>query len=832
MTPSLGRKCMEATQPNCRPFVRSLLTGCALLALWAAGSYFLHLGGSVARNEGQGERARAQMMAMKTDSPVGFEVNQGQTDPEVKYLARGPGYTLFLTSNAAVWSLRSGSAAANGRKAGANTELRMQIAGADSHASIAGADRLKGVSNYYIGDDPDKWHTNVAHYGRVGYKEVYPGVNLSWHGGHNQLDIDFAVAPAADPSVINLHFSGTEKLAIASSGDLVVSTAAGDFCFHKPVAYQERNGIRDLVDAHFVVKNTSDIGFAIATYDRRRELMIEPTLSYSTAQAATPVSASVQIKSAIVEFSQSATWLLFTTLLPIAGLALAGIATTPHRKKMLAGVLMGFVVSGLVFMMACGSSGGRSGGVGGGGGGGNGRAIALSQYLGGSGDDQGHSIALDSSGNIYITGESSSTNFPGPSGSPTFTGGQHDAFIMKLNSSGAVQYATFIGGTTPSANAVGLGIAVDSSGNAFIVGNTNGQGFPTPPTPNSTFGRPGGQDVFVAEFSPTGTPMFATVIAGTATESGNGIALDGSGDIFIAGETDSADFPTLPNASQRSFGGGGSDGFVVELRAGAGGLSPIYSTYLGGSGKDLATGIGLTGGKAYVTGVTQGNVAGASNTFGGIEDGFVAEFDTSISGPSSRIYFTYVGGSGDDVANAITVDNTGATYITGKTTSSSLPSAVGSLSGTQDAFVAKLNPTGTIAFTSYLGGSGGPSGDFDEGIAIALDSSGNIYVTGSTTSTDFPTVSAINGGTALQGPNDAFITEFNSSGSSKNFSTYFGGTGSEDEISGGFAGAIAVDSTGNIFATGSTSSSAGVQGPPSNSFGGGPSDAYLVKIGP
>jgi len=411
-------------------------------------------------------------------------------------------------------------------------------------------------------------------------------------------------------------------------------------------------------------------------------------------------------------------------------------------------------------------------------------------------------------------------NFPG---SPTFAGGL-DAFVMKLNSTGTPQYSTFIGGTSDD---VGLGIVLQG-GNAFIVGSTHGGGFP-----GTLIGMGGSQDVFVAEFDGSGGRIFSTPVGGTGDDIGEGIAVDGSGNIYIAGETDSTNFPVTLNVFP---GHGGRDGFLMKLSSG--GSTSLYSTYIGGSGADLATVIALdSSNHAIVSGITQSSNLGTGvSIFSGSDDAFVAAFDTSaLTGPASLIYFTYVGGSGADDANGIAVDGTGNVFITGRTSSHSLPSAVDSLSGTQDAFVAKLNASGSIAFTVYLGGSGDSTGDFDEGIGITLDSSGNIYVTGSTNSSDFPTASAIKGGSALQGLNDAFITELNPSGNTKVFSTYFGGMGSEDEAlpgTSGLAGAIAVDSSGNIYVTGSTSSSAGLQGPPSNGFGGGPSDAYLLKIGP
>src|SRR5262249_30452393 len=228
----------------------------------------------------------------RSNSTMAFEVNQGQTNPEAKYLARGPGYTLFLTSTGAVWSLRPQlSASETGRT---TAMLRMQISGADSYPRIAAAETLPGIGNYYIGVDPSKWQTQVAQYARVSYEKLYPGVNLSWHGEQRQLEFDFAIAPESDPSTINLRFSGAEKLTIDSSGDLVLSTVAGDVHIHGPAAYQEKNGIRAPVASHFVVKKANEVAFALSGYDRSRELTLAPRFSYSRASM---MSASLPSKS-------------------------------------------------------------------------------------------------------------------------------------------------------------------------------------------------------------------------------------------------------------------------------------------------------------------------------------------------------------------------------------------------------------------------------------------------------------------------------------------------------------------------------------------------------
>jgi hypothetical protein len=721
---------------------------------------------------------------------MAFEANQGQTDARVHYVARADGYTLFLTSNEAVMSLASDSV------------LRIRMTGAKSNPQVRANDVLPGVSNYFIGNDPRNWHTNVHQYARVDYQGVYPGVDLSFHGEARHLEFDFAVAAGADPAPISLSFNGA-GVATDASGDLVLSSSAGDVRMGKPVAYQEENGRRHAVNASFVVKDSGQVSFSLGNYDRSRKLVIGPSLSRSIAQ---DIAMSSSAAAALPPHSSSRTFYLLA--LPIIGLALAGVWIAPRRHKPLGVLIVCFVFSGLLFLPACSS--GKGGGGGGGGctsncgGGGGTSTLVYSSYLGGSGDDSGQAIAIDSNGNVYVAGESSSTNFPG---SPHFTGGVHDAFVVKVDATGKLAYSTFIGGTALASDDDALGIALTPGGNPVIVGNTQqGTGFPA-----STIIPPagGGQDAFVAGFdSNTGSMLFATEIGGTATESGNAIAVDqSSGDIYIVGQTASTDFPVTSG----TYPGGSVDAFVVKLNSS--GASLVYATFLGGTKFDVATGVAVANGNAYVSGITQSSNLGvpSSSTLIGTEDAFVASFNSS----GTEQYFTYVGGSAGSVttttaADAITVDSTGIAYITGKTTVSDLPMKQNSLHGTQDAFITKVNTDGSIAFSTYLGGATpGLSGvDADEGLGIAINS-GNIFVTGVTTTTDFPVQNPLSGSSTLKGGSDAFVTEFAATGSAPVFSTFFGGSGREDYLlSAGppLAGAIVVDSNANVYITGSTNS--------------------------
>jgi hypothetical protein len=310
--------------------------------------------------------------------------------------------------------------------------------------------------------------------------------------------------------------------------------------------------------------------------------------------------------------------------------------------------------------------------------------------------------------------------------------------------------------------------------------------------------------------------------------------VDGSGNIYVAGETTSNNFPLSASPFQGALNGS-SDAFITKLTSGAAALS--FSTYLGGTGQDFATGVALdSSNNVYISGVTTSSGLGkpSSSMFGGNEDGFVAEFDPTTG---TELYFVYIGGSDADTATAIAVDGTsGTAYVTGLTKSANTPKAgspfQSSLKGSQNAYVAQVNTGGTIALFTYLGGTGSSG---DSGLGIALDLNKNIYVTGSTSSSDFPTAAAITGGTALQGPTDAFVTKFNSAGSSVTFSTYYGGNNSENTTGTTTGGAIAVDTAGtNIYVTGTTNSTSGLplKSAAQSTFGGGTADAFAAKITP
>ncbi|MBI3447301.1 MAG: SBBP repeat-containing protein [Acidobacteria bacterium] len=465
--------------------------------------------------------------------------------------------------------------------------------------------------------------------------------------------------------------------------------------------------------------------------------------------------------------------------------------------------------------------------------------LAYSTYLGGSDTDEGHGIAVDSSGNAYVTGVTYSTDFPAfpATAFQTVLGGNRDAFVTKLDAGGSLGYSTYMGGSNVSglpSVTEGAGIAVDLSGDAYLTGRTNATDFPTTPgvfqatNPSNTLPN----RAFVTKLNAAGDGLiYSTYVGGTSSEVGSGIAVDYGGNAYVVGSTFSSDFPTL-NAFQAARASTASDVFVTKLNGDGSAL--LYSTYLGGDGHDSASAIAVDDfGNAYVTGRAGSSVvipfpttANAYRTSGGTLP-FLAKFDTHASGAASLPYSSFIG---DSLTLGIAADGSGNVYLVGRALSN-FPTTVGafqpSWNGGFDAFVARfnLNASGpaSLVYATFLGGAGD-----EEGHGIALDSSGDVYVTGYTNSRNFPTVNAIQ--SALGGgvyPN-VFVAKLNAGGTALVHSTYLGGSA----LYGDTGHAIAVDHCGNAYVTGVTYSA---DFPLANAmqatFGGGSGgDAFVAKI--
>ena len=438
--------------------------------------------------------------------------------------------------------------------------------------------------------------------------------------------------------------------------------------------------------------------------------------------------------------------------------------------------------------------------------------LFYSSYLGGSQQDQGINIAVDSSGNAYVTGLTASTDFPTQNAFQGMSGGSFDAFVTKVDPTGTLIYSSYLGGSDSD---FGLQIATDLSGNAYVSGETSSPNFPTLNAFQGTFG--GVQDAFITKVDPAGALIYSSYLGGSASESVSGLTTDSGGNVYMTGETSSANFPTQ-NAFQGAYGGN-VDSFVTKVDPTG---SLVYSSYLGGTGREQAGGLAIdSSGNAYVTGSTGSLNFPTLNAFQGTNQGVVDVFVTKINPAGSLIYSSYLGGSGQDEGSSIAADSSGNAYVTGFTFSNDFLTQnafQGTLGGIEDAFVTKVNPTGSLVYSSYLGGSGQ-----EEGNSIATDTSGNAYVMGFTASSDFPTQNAFQG--TYGGNNDIFVTKVDPTGSLV-YSSYLGGS----EQDGGSS--IATDSSGNTYVTGYTQSS---DFPTQNAFQGtfgGLLDVIVTKVDP
>ena len=675
--------------------------------------------------------------------PLSFEANQGQTDRRVKFLSRTSGYSLFLTGDEAVLMLSGKKADTHEAKiAGAGHApgpgmaaalkgggvLRMKLRDANPTAKVTGGDELAGTSNYFIGNDPAKWRTGVPTYAKVKYEGIYSGIDLVYYGNERQLEYDFILAPGADPRRIAFDISGAKRIRKDGRGELVFKVGADEIRWHRPVVYQEKDGARQSVVAHYVISGTNRVGFEVTKYDDRRPLYIDP-LIYSTYLGG---SSDDQGFGIAVDSSGNAYVTGHTS------------STDFPTKNPLQTTNGGGDVD--AFVTKIDSAG---------------TALVYSTYLGGSGDDQGFGIAVDSSGNAYVAGTTSSTDFPTKNPLQPTYGGGGDAFVTKISSTGmALAYSTYLGG---SGDDLSFGIGVDSAGNAYVTGWTGSTDFPTTTSAVQPVYGGGDRDAFVSKINSTGSALtYSTYLGGSGQDTGNAITVDGSGNAYVTGFTVSTDFPTM-NPLQATCGGD-EDAFVTKINSA--GTALVYSTYLGGSGADGGYGIGVdSSGNAYVTGDTNSTDFPTKSPLQGTNAGGLDIFVAKISAAGSAlVYSTYLGGSLLDESTGIAVDSARNAYVTGYTVSSiDFPTTTNAVQptfggGTYDAFVIKLNPTGSaLLYSSYLGGSESQSG-FEGGFGIAVDSSGNPYVTGQTAATNFPTKNPLQP-TYGGGGEDAFVAK-------------------------------------------------------------------------
>ena len=700
--------------------------------------------------------------------PLHFEANEGQTNSAVRFLARGHGYTLFLSDSGATMKLR-GTQSERGQaelpSVPVAAVVRMELIGAKPR--LEGEAMLEGKVNYLIGNDQKKWHTNVASYERIVYREAWNGIDMVWHGNQSNIEYDFVVKPGADPSQIRFTLRGAQQLHIDQAGNLVSQTSVGEMIQKVPVIYQEADHGRQIIPGKFVLRGKDEVRFEITQYDRSKTLVIDPLLIYST-------------------------------------------------------------------------------------------------YFGGKATDEALGISVDNSGQAYIVGRTFA-DLSFPIGSAIQPNGLDSvAFVAKLNSAGSnFLYSTFLGNdsefNTPDTGNCRVGsnlricgteahaVTVGTGGEAIVTGavinDTNDSTFPV--TENA-FQKNGVGcigfscehelrviDAFVTMLKPDGSGLiYSTFFGGSVidldpgstrgADIGKSVAADSANRIYVAGITASNDLPTK-NAFQllNHSSGDGTDAFVAvfDPRQSRGNSTLLYSSYLGGKADDQGLGIAVDNARnAYVGGWTASDdlktkspssLAPLQEGFqGGGFDGFVAKVGTTSSGNASLTYLTYFGGDINDRVESVAVDSAQRAYITGASNSSPdrfpLKNAFDSTQTNGEAFVAKLNADGTALFyCSFLGGANDNTPeDGEEGLGITIDTGGNAYVTGRTTSgTTFP-VGPLAPSFSGNIVGSAFIAKIGATVSSTTpakllYSTTFGGRTAKAE-------AIALDPRGNVYITGTS----------------------------
>jgi len=744
--------------------------------------------------------------------PLSFEPNQGQTDANVKFLARGGGYGLYLTGSEAVLALHSA-----GKQ---NSIIRMSLDRANPGESIDAQEELPGKSNYFIGNDPAKWHRNIPQFSRVRYHDVYPGIDLVYYGRQGKLEYDFEVSPGADPKQIALQFQGSPRLALTDAGDFSIATEAGKVQLQAPRVYQQIGHEDRSVAGKFVLLGDNGVAFEIGVYDRTQKLVIDPILTYSTYLGGsgdescskieqtqlgistaqfTPGCPAVAVDAAFRTYVAGA-----TTSADFPGMLQSSyqecLNTQPPNPATPASCPTGLTNSD-VFVVRLNASG---------------TGLDYATYLGGSGTDVTAGLAVDTNFNVHVAGTTNSANFPTllTSYQPSpLSAGTH-VFLSELAASGgSLLYSTYLSGNGTD---IAAGVAIDNLGKEYVTGTTTSSNFPTTATALQTAAKATNQSFF-SKLDPTitgpGALLYSTYIGGsnpsTGAMVGGGVAVDTNCNAYLTGGTNFTDLLTQ-NAPQGT-NLGGFDAWVAKFSLPTGSscgslLSLTYLTYFGGSGNDVGYGIAVdTGFNAYITGSTTSpdivlpagstgpapfarclNLPPVSGPYpappcpssGTMPDAFVAKFGSLTTGTTGTnvpyLYFTYLGGTAADTGTAIAADTIGGAFVTGWTTSSNFPTTV--LSGTpvqsvigggEDAFVARIDTTTICAsnpptvlcpgFSSYLGGSG-----TDIGTGIALDSGSSTYVTGETASANFPVFKSLQG--SLNGPTDASVTKLGSVG--------------------------------------------------------------------
>ena len=635
--------------------------------------------------------------------PLHFEENRGQFDRRVRYLTHSQGMTTFLTANEIVHVIQNPKSKVQGPrskfedgpgldevnpqsqipnpKSERAVALRMRLVGAQMNSSFVGVNEQPGRINYFKGNDPERWQTEIRTFSGVNYEGVYRGVDLSFYSNQEgEFEYDFIVKPQANLNQIQMEIKGAEDVRVDENGDLEIKTELGRLKQRKPFTYQStENNIKQEIQSRYKVERATDnrrlttdkftIKFDVGNYDATKPLIIDPSANLSN--------------------------------------------------------------------------------------------LAYSTFIGAGANDSGGRLQVDSLGNAYVTGETNSYSFPTVSGGfDTSPNGDYDIFVTKLNAVGtALIYSTFIGGRSTDYN---YGMTIDSSGNVYLTGFVGSFSTDYPTTPGAfDTTHNGGFDAFVTKLNSTGSALiYSTFIGGNGQDVGFDITVDSSGCAYLIGYADEF-YPTTPGSFDPTNNGGWD---VVVTKLNSTGSALIYSTFIGGLQNDTGFGIAVdSSGNTFLTGFTFSIedypiTPGAFDTkHNGQSDAFVTKLNST---GSALIYSTFIGGGGDESGSDIKVDSSGNAYLTGYTSSANYPTTEGAFdtthNGDQDAFVTKLNSTGSaLIYSTFIGGSGD-----DRSYSSAIDSSGNVFLTGDSVdaTTDYPTTPGAFD-TTHNGNRDVFISK-------------------------------------------------------------------------
>jgi hypothetical protein len=687
--------------------------------------------------------------------PLTFEANQGQTSSEVRFLSRGKGYTAFLTTGGIVLALRpnqpvpvqpvSDVAAPNKSQPTVGATVQFRFFGVAKNPVVIGENPLPGRVNYFIGRDPAKWQTNVPTYARVRYRNVYPGIDLVYYGNHRQLEYDFAIAPGADPSQIRFEITGANQIELDAEGNLVLQTASGELHFQSPVIYQESQGQRVAVTGGYVMNDATHIAFQVARYDPSKPLVIDPVLVYSTYLGG---SGDDQLRGIAVDSAGSVYLTGYTdsTDFPLARLGSLSAGAT-H-----------------VFVAKLDPTGSN---------------LVYADYIGGNSQDYGYALVLDSARDVYVTGSTASSDFPLVNPYQGTYPGSFNGFLTKISVDGSsLLYSTYLGGNGSDLPA---GIVIDSSG-VLVAGNTTSTNFPmvaayqatVSPNQGGVLGNYG----FLSKFSLDGSSLvYSTYLGGSSNVVLNcggtpcwpspysaigGVVIDSNGSAYVAGNTNTYNFPTTRGAymtadlTQQNRG----VGFVSKFD-GSGNLD--YSTYFYGS-SGILTNINALAvdslGSAYITGaalsdgtfpLTSTRICDPGVYTWACSYAFVTKFDPA---GTTLLYSTFLGPNNYASPGGIALDANNDAYVLASTSSNSfgMSNGIEPYTSGSDLLLVEIDPVAsTELFATYLGAN---AEDFPSGIAV--DASANVYVGGSTNSLDFPvTQEAFQ--KALGGGTDAFV---------------------------------------------------------------------------